>query len=169
MKFPIHYFLIIGILGIILVFSYYYYAVNTPNVLRLWGKIKSPFLYIYYISIFISSLLFLLLLFYLAISKNLEKNDINKLFITICSIIFFSLFWMPFSIEYLKNHDNFIKLLVYLVLFLVSLSSFYLLIILNNINDNQNIILKNIALYGMIYFFIHVFILDFIIWSYNFF
>jgi len=169
MRFPFYYFIIIGILGLILLYSYYYYAVNTPNVLKLWGKIKNNFLYTYYISIFISVLLFLFLLSYLAISKNFEKNDINKLFIAISSIIFFSLFWMPLSIQYLKKHNYFTKFLIYLVLFLISLSSFYLLTILSNINDSQHIVLKNISFYGMIYFFIHVFCFDFILWTYNFF
>ena len=169
MKFPFHYFFIIGILGIILLYSYYYYAINNSNVLKLWGKIKNNLLNIYYLSMIISAVSFLFLLTYLGISNNLTKDEINKLFIGIIFIIIFSIFWMPLSLQYLKNRDFYTKFLIYLVLFIVSLSSFYVLITLNNIIDNKNKIFKNVAFYGMIYFFIHVFFFDFILWTHNFF
>lgn len=169
MKFPFYYFFIIAILGIILLYSYYYYATNNSNVLKLWGKIKDNLLNIYYLSMIISALSFLFFLIYLGISNNLTKDQVNKLFIGIISIIIFSIFWMPLSLQYLKNHSCYTKFLIYLVLFIVSFSSFYILIILNNIIDNKNIILKNVAFYGMIYFFIHVFFFDFILWTNNFF
>jgi len=169
MIFPIQNFIIIAILGLTLLYSYYYYAVNTPNVNRLWGRIKNPFLTIYYISMFLSAISFLLLLLYLALSKNLDTSVINKLFISIICIVFFSLFWMPLSINYLKKSCNITKFLIYLDLFLVALFSFYLVYLLFYLKDNSNIIFKNLALYGMIIFFIHVFFLDFIIWTSNFF
>lgn len=169
MKFPFYYFLIIGILGMILLYSYYYYAINNSNVLKLWGKIKGNLLNIYYLSMIISAISFLFFLIYLVISNSLRNDEVNKLFIGIILIIIFSMFWMPLSLKYLKKNNLYNKFLIYLVLFIVSISSFYLLIIINNITDNKNTILKNISLYGMIYFFIHVFFFDFILWTNNFF
>jgi hypothetical protein len=117
----------------------------------------------------ISPLFFLSLIFYLAVSNNFKQNEINLIFGSIISIVFFSLFWMPLSIEYLKKPSIFIKYAIYIDLFLVAISTFYLLYVLYHIKDDQNILLKNIAFYGMIYFFIHVFFFDFIIWTSNFF
>ena len=169
MRFPIYNFLIIFVLGIILLYSYYYYAVNTKNILQLWGRIKKPLLYIYYLSMIISAISFLLLIIYLILSDNFNSNQINLIFYSIIGIVFFSLFWMPLSIEYLKNPSTFIQYAIYFDLFLVAISTFYLLYILYNIKDDQNKLLKNLAFWGMIYFFIHVFFFDLILWTYNFF
>lgn len=169
MNFPFSYLTIIGIIGIILLYSYYYYATNYKNVLELWGKIKGNLLFTYYLSMIISAISFLCLIYYLFISKNLNKIEINNLFLGIFSVVFFSIFWMPLSLNYLKNKNNYTKLLIYIVLFIVALSTFYILYTLYNIKDNQNMFVKQIAFFAMIYFFIHVFFFDFILWTNNFF
>jgi hypothetical protein len=81
------------------------------------------------------------------------------------------MFWMPLSLYYVKNKSELIKYLIILVLFLVALSTLYLLYVLKNknINDKYNGLSKNLALIGMTYFFIHAFFFDTITWSYNFF
>ena len=79
------------------------------------------------------------------------------------------MFWMPVSIDYIKNKNNYNKFLIYLILFSVAMSVLYLNLILNNIKEYKNKIGKKLALIGMIYFFIHTFFFDFILWTYNFF
>jgi hypothetical protein len=168
MKFGTNNIIIISILGIILLYSYYYFLKFDPKLL-LWGRINGKFLNVYYISMILSLIGFILLFYYLIINNNFTQIEVKKLLISLISIIVISIFWMPLSLYYLKNKSTIIKYLDIFVLFLVALSTFYLLTILYKTNDTKNIIANRLALAGMIYFFIHVFFFDFISWSYNFF
>jgi hypothetical protein len=170
MKFGTKNIIIISILGIILLYSYYYFLMKNPNSQSLlWGKIKGNFLNVYYVSMLLSLIGFILLFHYLIINNSFTQNEVNKLLISLICIIVISMFWMPLSLYYLKNKNAITKYLDLLVLFLVALSTFYLLTVISNINDNKNIVSKKLAFFGMLYFFIHVFFFDFISWSYNFF
>ena len=60
-------------------------------------------------------------------------------------------------------------ILIIAVLLVVALASLYLIYILNQVQENKLILNKKLALLGMIYFFIHAFFFDSLIWSYNFF
>lgn len=172
MKFNKEYIIIIIILGIILIYSYYYFAKkNLKIVNELWGSIlkNKSLLKIYYLSMFLSLIGFLFLFAYLLINSNFTYNNINRIFICLIFIVVFSMFWMPLSLNYLKNKSNLIKYLILFVLFIVALFSFILSITLFKIVDNKNILIHNLAIIGMSYFFIHTFFFDFILWSYHFF
>jgi hypothetical protein len=169
MKFNRSYILILSLFGILLLYSYYYFLKDNNNALKLWGSIKGNLLNIYYLSMILSLIGFILLFFYLLYSDNFLKNDILKIFTLLLMIILTSILWTPLSLEYLRTKNNIYKYFTLFVLFLVALSTFLLLIVLYNINDTKYILSKNLALGGMSYFFIHVFLFDFIIWSYNFF
>jgi len=169
MEFNKIYIFILAILGIILLYSYYYFFKNDNNSKKLWGKINGNLLKIYYVSMLLSTLGFLLLFYYIVTSNIFTQNNINLIFGLLVAIIVISMFWMPLSLNYLKNKNESIKYLIILVLFLVALSTLYLLYILQNINDKSNKFSKNLALIGMSYFFIHALFFDTITWSYNFF
>lgn len=169
MEFNKVYIFILAILGIILLYSYYYFFKNDNNSKKLWGKINGSLLNIYYVSMLLSTLGFLLLFYYIMTSNIFTKNNINLIFGLLIAIIVISMFWMPLSLYYVKNKSELIKYLIILVLFLVALSILYLLYVLKNINDKYNELSKNLALIGMTYFFIHAFFFDTITWSYNFF
>lgn len=157
------YIIIISILGFLLLLSYGYYIQNDKKTPQLWGKIKGNLLNIYYASMILSAIGFLLLFWFLIKSDAFNETNSKNLFIALLGIILFSMLWMPFSLEYIKTKSNVYKYLVLSVLFMVAFSSFMTLVILYNIKDNS----KLLALLGMLYFFIHVFFFDFIIWSYN--
>lgn len=169
MEFNRTYILILVILGVILLYSYYYYFINDKRSITLWGKIKGNLLNIYYLSMLLAALGFFLLFYYLIVGQNFTKNTSTKLIITLIIMLLLSMFWMPLSLKYLDKKENIYKYLVLLVLLLVSISIAYLLYILYNVTENKNILAKNFALIGMIYYFIHAFFFDFILWSYNFF
>lgn len=172
MKFNKEYIIIIIILGIILIYSYYHFAKENFKIInQLWGNIlkNKNLLTTYYLSMFLSFIGFLFLFFYLLINNNFTNNDINKIFISIIFIVIFSMFWMPLSIHYLKNKNELIKYLILFVLFIIALASLMLLITLFKTKDTKNILIHNLAIIGMSYFFIHTFFFDFIFWSYNFF
>ena len=172
MKFNKEYIIIIIILGIILIYSYYYFAKeNLKIVNQLWGDIikSKNILNMYYLSMFLSLFGFLFLFYYLMINNTFTQNNIYHIFILLLFIVIFSIFWMPLSLNYLKNKSNLIKYLILFVLFVVALSSFILSITLFKIVDNKNILIHNLAMIGMSYFFIHTFFFDFILWSYHFF
>ena len=169
MQFNKNYIFIVFILGILLLYSYYYYIQKNPKFMELWGKIKPPFIYVYYISMLLSAIGFLLFFYYLFLSNSFNSEQINKLFIALILILVISMFWMPLSFNYLKNKNNLNKILVLITLFLVALSILYLLYVLYNVNETKYKFNKELGFYGMLYFFIHCFFLDFITWSYNFF
>ena len=93
----------------------------------------------------------------------------NNILCGLLCIVIFSIFWMPLSILYLlKKEDKFmIQQLVLITLFLVACSALYVVMHLHQIKSND--LLYKTSYYGMCYFFFHVFALDFISWSYNFF
>ena len=164
MKFNKEYIIIIIILGIILIYSYYYFAKeNLKIVNQLWGNIlkNKSLLKIYYLSMFLSLIGFLFLFYYLMINNTFTQNNIYHIFILLLFIVVFSIFWMPLSLNYLQNKSNLIKYLILFVLFVVALSSFILSITLFKIVDNKNILIHNLAMIGMSYFFIHTFFFDF--------
>jgi hypothetical protein len=167
MNFNKNYIFILFILGVILLYSYYYFLKNNKDSMKLWGKINGNLLKIYYISMLLSAFGFLCLFYYLITTNVFTKENIIKLFISLIGIIVISILWMPLSLNYLRNKNNITKFLIIFVLLAVSICALYLLNILYNINDSS--ITKNIALVGMTYFFIHAFLFDFIIWNLNFF
>jgi len=163
------YITILTIFGIGLLYSYYYFLKDNKNILKLWGRVKGNLLNIYYVSMLLSTIGFILMFFYLFYSNNFTKNDMLKIFICISMIVLISVLWTPLSLKYVKTKENIYKYLTLLVLFLVALFTVLLIISLYNVKDTKYILYKNIALGGMIYFFIHAFFFDFLIWSYNFF
>ncbi len=165
MKFNRIYIFILAILGIILLYSYYYFFKNNNNSKKLWGRINGNLLNLYYISMILSTMGFLLLFYYIITTNIFTQNNINLIFGLLIAIIVISMFWMPMSLYYIKNKSEVIKYLIIFILFMVALSTLYLLYVLKNINDKNN----KLALIGMTYFFIHAFFFDTIIWSYNFF
>ena len=166
MKFGTNNIIIISILGIILLYSYYYFLKDEQ---LLWGRIKGNLLTTYYVSMLLSVIGFILLFNYLIINDLFTQNEVNKLLISIIFIVVVSMAWMPLSIQYVKHKNIINKLLVLFVLFLVACGSFYLLTVLNSIKNEKYKVAKNLAFIGMLYFFIHTFFFDFILWSYNFF
>ena len=78
---------------------------------------------------------------------------------------------MPLSILYLlkKEDKSMIQQLVLITLFLVACSALYVVMHLQKIQLNTNSLLYKTSYYGMCYFLFHVFVLDFITWSYHFF
>ena len=154
--------LILAILGIALLYSYYYYFVSDPNSKFLWGRITGNLLKVYYVSMLLSTIGFLLLFYYI-----LSLKQSTSIFVVTACIIILSMFWMPASLMYLHKKTNMNKYLVLLVLFLVAMTSLYLVYLLSRYSDNG--LSKDLAIYGITYFFIHAFFFDFITWSYNFF
>lgn len=169
MQFNRSYIIIIALLGILLLYSYYYFAINDKRVLELWGRIKGNYLNIYYISMFVSAFGFLLFFYYLYISNSFTKKEEFNILIALLGIVVISILWMPLSLFYLRNKNNMLMISIILVLLLVALFTLYLLLTLYNINEQNYKLNKQLAIYGMVYFFIHAFFFDFISWSIHFF
>jgi hypothetical protein len=161
--------LLLFLAGFFLLFSYYRLSINTSFVNELWGNIDGELKNFYMISIFISAIPFIATLYYINTKTNINSKIIDKIYFGLLSIVLFSIFWMPLSILYLlkKQDKNMIMYLVLLTLFLVALSTLFVVYQLYLINDQS--LLYNISFYGMLYFLFHTFVLDFITWSYNFF
>jgi hypothetical protein len=161
---------IICILGIILLYSYYYFLSLSPrNVEILLAGIKGFFKQIYIISIFLAAFGFLLLLYYLFITDSLTDTQINKLFLGAILVIVISILWMPLSLQYSENKSKIYQFMILVVLFSVVFSSLYIISIVDNVDDRKNKNTLKLARFGMYYFLFHTFILDSLTWSFNFF
>ncbi len=169
MLFDRTYLIVIAILGFLLLLSYYYFIQSDKNSMKLWGRVTGNLLTVYYGSMLLATVGFLLLFYYLIVSKAFNRTDITKLYVAILGIVLFSFLWMPASLEYLKNKSDNYKYIVLGILFMVALSTFMTILFLNSVSNGENVISKRLAIGGMSYFFIHVFFFDFILWSYNFF
>ena len=160
-------FLPIAFTGALLLYSYYYYAQENKSIVnKLWGTIRPPLKYVYYISMFLAAICFLITLGYLW-QLTSQPNLRHKVLLGLFMLTVASLFWMPLSLAYLKNKSAVYKYGVIATLITVSLYSFYSLFHLREIKDTS--IYKKIAVYSMSYFFIHTFGFDTLLWIYNFF
>jgi hypothetical protein len=170
MKISIREFIRIGILGILLLYSYYYYVKQDNTIVnKLWGNIKPPLKTFYYISMFLTAGGFLLMLAYLYKTNSLSHAQIQQFITALLIIIMVSLFWMPLSIEYIKGNkqSTLLKYLIILVLLIVAFTSLYTVSALKAVKETTYKKSKKLAVYGMTYFFLHTFGLDAITWSYN--
>ncbi len=170
MKFPKDKLSIISILGIILLYSYYYFLSLSPRNLEiLWAGMKGSLKNIYMISIFLAAFGFLFLLYYLFITDSLSEKQINKLFLGAIIVIVISMLWMPLTLKYSENKSKTYQFMVLVVLFSVVFSSLYIISIIDNVDDKKNNKSLKLAKFGMYYFLFHNFILDSLTWSFNFF
>ena len=157
------------VFGAFLLYSYYRLGTQTPYVNKLWGSIKNNLKNFYTFSILLCAIPYLTTLYYVNTSKSIDIHIKNNILCGLLCIVLFSIFWMPLSILYLlkKEDKTMIQQLVLITLFLVACSALYVVMNLHQIKSND--LLYKISYYGMCYFLFHVFVLDFITWSYNFF
>ena len=73
MLFNRFYFILILIMGIIVLYSYYYYS-SFPEFLKLWGNVSKSIIPIYVVSMLISAVGFLTFLYYIYIKTQLKTN-----------------------------------------------------------------------------------------------
>ncbi len=167
MNFPISNTIFIAIIGFLLLYSYKFFSSKDPSIVEhLWGSIKGNLRKFYFISIGICFIAYFFIFIYLFKTNKLNNDLIFKITIAISGMILSSILWMPVSIIYYKNRSMLLKIMVIFILLLVSLFAFYLIKLLKDINENT--IYHKLALYGSMYFFFQVFILDFIYWNYAF-
>lgn len=172
MEFNKNYLVIISILGILLLYSYYFLIKQQKsNADRLWGRIKGTGdLQKYYeISMVLAAVGFLVMMFYLLVGDSFTESDIKHIFISSLIITIVSMFWMPLSLYYINNHNIWLKYIIIIILLIVAFSSYYLLVRLYWINEKKYSIVRTLSIIGMILFFLHTFILDSIIWPKYFF
>jgi hypothetical protein len=159
------------ILGAILLFSYYYFININPKIVnKLWGSIKGLERNLTIISGIVTSLLYLVLIYYLSFSfkkSNYNNKLINEIVTYQILLIIISMFWLPLSIEYIKNKNILLKFSIILTLFLVAIFAFIIFYKLLNIEDNK--LIKKLALFAAFMLFFHTFFLDFINWNIKFF
>ena len=162
-------FFFLALLGLLLLYSYYYFAKqHESNVSNLWARIKSPLKTYYIGSMFLAAFGFLIVLGYLAKTQALKHTQATSIMWALYAIVFLSLFWMPLSLSYLKQgRPDWLKYSIIGLLLAIAFASLYSATIINNIAEtNLN---KQLALYGMVYFFCHTFFLDTLVWTSNFF
>ncbi len=168
MEFNRNYFTIISILGILLLYSYYYFInLKKSNLNDLWGGIKpnSKLYNFYIISIGLAALGFILMMYYLLVGNSFNEKDIKHIFISTLVILIASMFWMPLTLEYIKHPQPWLKTIIIIILLIVACGGYYTMLRLYWTNDTKHKISRILSILGMKYFFLHTFILDCIIWS----
>jgi hypothetical protein len=117
----------------------------------------------------IAAIGFVFMMYYLLVGNLFTQNDIKHLFISSLVILIASMLWMPLSLEYIRHPNLWLKMIIIIILLMVACGGYYIILRLYWINDRQNKSARILSILGMIYFFLHTFILDSIIWSKNFF
>ncbi len=169
MNFPKDKLVILCVLGIILLYSYYYFITISPSNLEiLWAGIKGFYRNMYIFSMILAAVGFMFLLYYFYVS-SLSESQINNLFVGAVLVILILMLWMPLSLKYSKNKSKTYQFMVLVVLFSVVFATLYIISIIDNIDDKKNKDILNLARFGMYYFLFHTFILDSLTWSFNFF
>jgi hypothetical protein len=170
MKFIDLLYFFLGLLGLLLLYSYYdFVKQNKSNLTNLWDRIKSPLKTYYIDSLFLSAFGFLSLLGYLAKTRSLKHNQATTNVIWVLYIIvLLSLFWIPLSLSYLKQgRPDWLKYNIIGILIALALASIYAVSVIKNTTGPT--LNKQLAFYGMVYFFCHTFFLDTLLWCGNFF
>ena len=167
-------FLMIFPLGILLLYSYYYLATKNKKIVNdLWGNIRNikHLIPVYIGSMFLAAVGFLCALYYLYKTTSLTPYEKKIIPIALMVIVIVSIFWMPLSLNYLKNKTkpSYLKYVIIVVLSIVAFASLYSTVLINNIREKNYKLEQKIATIGMSYFFIHTFFFDNLSWSYNFF
>lgn len=171
-------FLIIITLGILLLYSYYYLAINNKNIINsLWGNLRhiKYLIPVYVGSMVLAAIGFLSALYYLYKTTSLTPYEKKRIPISLIIIVCVSIFWMPLALNYLKlkNKTNFktayLKYAIIGVLSIVAFASLYSTVLLNTIKEKNYKLEQKTAIVGMSYFFIHTFFFDTVSWNYNFF
>ncbi len=172
MRFNKIYLSIISILGILLLYSYYFFIKqHKSNADNLWGRIKYTHdLQKYYeISMVLAAIGFIVMMFYLLIGDSFTEKDIKHIFNSSLIIVIISMLWMPLSLYYINHHASWFKYIIVIILLIIAFASYYLLLRLYWINEKKHTTIRILSLIGMIVFFFHTFILDSITWPKYFF
>jgi hypothetical protein len=169
MKFNRIFLTYIFIFAALLLFSYYL-ASKTKNFELLWGRIKKEHRPVYLFSVLVCAFAFILFLYYVFIKSDFTQEQITIIFTLCLLIIFLSKFWTLFSFQYLDNKRPFWKYATQFVLLMIPITIITLLYNVYKINDKKDLsVLKFFVMAGLLYFFLHTFFMDFILWSHNFF
>ncbi len=167
MNFPKEQFVPIFILGLMLLYSYYYFSQKNPGIIEnLWGTIKGRLREFYIYSILVCFVFFFFIFIYLNTYNKFNQIEIDTIIISLYGIVLTSILWMPLSIIYYKKPDNLLRFTIIVLLLLVGLFAFNLFYTLYNIKDDS--LLKRVSMIGSFYFFIQAFFMDFLYWNYAF-
>ena len=166
------------ILGLLLLYSYYFSINKLENSQRLWGRIHEKYRPIYVISMLIAALGYIFMIYFLGFKVKNNSKLMNEILVLQIIVILASMLWMPLTIRYIKNKNEdknknkniILKFTIILILFTVaiaSLGNFFKVLSINFPKKDKNVRLFSVL--GAFYLFFHTFSLDFLSWNYNFF
>jgi hypothetical protein len=164
------------ILGISLLYSYYYY-IKTGGVSGkiLWGRSYSV-RKLYIASMILAAIGYLLVLGF-SIFKTVDSSKnralLSNLIIIQILILVMSMLWLPLTLDYIKgNRKPLTMIAVVIVLFIVGISAFKQMKLIQQLTPENTQCAKmtqTASVMGAGVFFIHTFFFDFIGWSAGFF
>jgi len=154
MRFPILYTIILFLIFILLLFIFYYFY--RTNLTKFIGNLNNN-LFKYSALICISG--FLILYLYILLKTNFTKEDINKIFIRIITILVCTILWI------ISSYYN-IKILNILFLFILCVANLYLIFLIINLREENYKILKNISVISLYYLLFHHVVIDLFLWNY---
>ena len=158
------------ILGLLLLYSYYFLINKLEKPQRLWGRIHEKYRPIYTVSMLLAALGYMLMMYFLVVKVKNNNELMREILVLQIIVILASMLWMPLTIRYMKNKNAIIKSIVILVLFTVAIASFGNFFKVSKIIvPKKEKYLKLISILGAFYLFFHTFVLDFLLWNYNFF
>jgi len=154
MRFPISYSIILFLTFMILLFVFYYFY--KTNLIKFIGNLNNN---LFKYSALICIFGFLIFYLYILLKTNLTKEDNDKIFINIITIVICTILWI------ISSYYN-IKILNILFLFVLCVANLYFIFLIKNLKEEKYKILKNISIIFLYYLLFHHLVIDLLLWNY---
>jgi len=166
------------ILGLLLLYSYYFSINKLEKPQRLWGRIHEKYRPVYTVSMLLAALGYMLIMYFLVVKVKNNNELLREILVLQIIVILASMLWIPLATKYIKNKNEdknknkniILKFAIILILFTVaiaSLGNFFKVLSINFPQKDINV--RFFSVIGAFYLFFHTFALDFLSWNYNFF
>lgn len=166
------------ILGLLLLYTYYFSINKLEKPQRLWGRIHEKYRPVYTVSMLLAALGYMLMMYFLVVKVKNNNELLREILVLQIIVILASMLWMPLATKYIKNKNEdknknkniILKFAIILILFTVaiaSLGNFFKVLSINFPQKDINV--RFFSVIGAFYLFFHTFALDFLSWNYNFF
>jgi hypothetical protein len=154
MRFPILFSIILFLTFILLLFVFYFFYGN--DLIKFIGRLNNN---LFKYSALICIFGFLILYLYILLKTNFTKEDNDKIFINIITILICTILWI------ISSYYN-IKILNILFLFALCIVNLYLIFSIINLKEENYKILKNISIIFLYYLLFHHLVIDLLLWNY---
>ena len=160
-------FLVNGIFGTGVLFSYIWGVYSLEDPSQLWGNMPLSYINYIIISMFLSTIGYISYTFYIAFGRKIIglTKPFLQFNITYLIILISASLWMPLTVVYLNTDLSVYWILDLMSLYTVGIMSCYMTYILIKSTTLKSKAWKNLSIIGSLCFTFHTLVLDAILWA----